>query len=217
MENAFRRFKSAIFPINPQLLKLKLSYFLIYSGKFWLSCNYWSSYFVHECLRKFSSCNSLVLVVSLHLHHLHPDNWLPTTINSVYMCHGHFHTGTHNYRFIQHQAQQNQIKQECWTNVSWTKTGFVADKLGIYKPIIITAGFLMGFIHLPILWLESAHRTHRAELNETIQLAGGPAALSSVSTTAVPSEYIFPILLLIRILGFIFLDASLTVTTLHYT
>jgi hypothetical protein len=52
-----------------------------------------------------------------------------------------------------------------------------------------------------------------AELNETIQLAGGPALTSVVSSTAaaVPSEYIFPILLLIRILGFLFLDATLTV------
>ena len=88
----------------------------------------------------------------------------------------------------------------------------MADKLGIYKPIIITAGFLMGFIHLPILWLESAHRTHVAELNETIQLAGAPLSSMNSSVAAVPSEYIFPILLLIRILGFVFLDAALTVT-----
>lgn len=89
----------------------------------------------------------------------------------------------------------------------------MADKLGIYKAIIIGAGFLTGFIHLPLLWLESAHKIHVAELNETIQLAGGPALTSVVSSTAaaVPSEYILPILLLIRILGFLFLDATLTV------
>lgn len=93
----------------------------------------------------------------------------------------------------------------------------MADKLGIYKPIIIAAGFLMGFIHLPLLWLESAHKIHVAELNETIQLAGGPPPSVSSTAAAVPSEYIFPILLLIRILGFLFLDAALTVNTyLHF-
>lgn len=87
--------------------------------------------------------------------------------------------------------------------------GFVADKLGIYKPIIITAGFIMGFIQLPILWLESAHKIHVAERNETVQLAGN-ATLAPSSNAAVPRDYIFPILLMIRIFGFIFMDAALT-------
>lgn len=91
------------------------------------------------------------------------------------------------------------------------RSGFVADKLGIYKPIIITAGFIMGFIHLPILWLESMHKIHLAERNETIQLTGNATlATTHSSNSAMPSNYIFPILLMIRIFAFIFMDAALT-------
>lgn len=89
-----------------------------------------------------------------------------------------------------------------------TLTGFVADKLGIYKAIIITGSLFLGFVHLPMLWLESVHRSQQhvvVEHNESIQLAANTTQLPS----ALPSEYIFPILLLIRILGYMGMDASL--------
>ena len=71
----------------------------------------------------------------------------------------------------------------------------------------------MGFAHLPVLWLESVHRSqsHVVEHNESIQLAaGGSSAVQLPSTNSVlPSEYLFPILLLVRIGGFIGMDAAL--------
>ncbi|KAK4002760.1 major facilitator superfamily domain-containing protein 6-A [Daphnia magna] len=158
MEAAFLYIKSAIFPINLELLKLKVIYFLFYSSLF--------------------SSMPYVSIISTQIV---------------------------NY-------QQLSIIFSCATVISTVGpivTGFVADKLGIYKPIIITAGFIMGFIQLPILWLESAHKIHVAERNETVQLAGN-ATLAPSSNAAVPRDYIFPILLMIRIFGFIFMDAALT-------
>ncbi|XP_059350646.1 major facilitator superfamily domain-containing protein 6-A-like [Daphnia carinata] len=158
MEAAFLYVKSAIFPINLELLKLKTIYFLFYSSLF-ASLPY-------------------VSIISTQIV---------------------------NY-------QQLSIIFSCVTVISTVGpivTGFVADKLGIYKPIIITAAFIVGFIQLPILWLETAHKIHVAERNDTVQLAGN-VTLAPSSNAAVPRDYIFPILLMIRVVGFIFFDAATT-------
>ncbi|KAI9562166.1 hypothetical protein GHT06_013131 [Daphnia sinensis] len=158
MEAAFLYIKSAIFPINLELLKLKVIYFLFYSSLF--------------------SSMPYVSIISTQIV---------------------------NY-------QQLSIIFFCTTVISTVGpivTGFVADKLGIYKPIIITAGFITGFIYLPILWLETAHKIHVAERNETVQLAGN-VTLTPSSNASVPQDYIFPILLMIRIFAYIFMDAAMT-------
>lgn len=62
--------------------------------------------------------------------------------------------------------------------------GFVADKVGNYKLILMGLTLVGGLVYLPVLWLQAQH-----ERDEKL-------------------DYIFPILLIIRLFGFLVFDAS---------
>lgn len=95
MEAAFLYIKSAIFPINLELLKLKVIYFLFYSCKLTNLSDLHINSFINF------SYVSIVFIDALRLHHLYPNRQLSAIVYHLFLCYSYFNSGTHRHRFLQ--------------------------------------------------------------------------------------------------------------------
>lgn len=89
----------------------------------------------------------------------------------------------------------------------------MADKLGIYKATIILGSCVGCFINLLMIWLESEHKSYTTGFNETIHLAMGEPNQTNYPTDIDGGDgggWIFPVLLIVRVLGFLGMDAAFT-------
>ena len=98
--------------------------------------------------------------------------------------------------------------------------GFLADKVGNYKIILICTVLLGGLIHLPVAWLMPKNQSNHyynatnCDLPESMQNSSSNVTtfLENCSQNLQPIQeiYIFPILMAIRILGFFAVDSTNT-------
>ena len=94
----------------------------------------------------------------------------------------------------------------------------MADKVGNYKIILICTVLLGGFVHLPVVWLIPKHQSQynynatNCDLPENMQNSSSNATsfLENCSQQSKQENYVFPILMAIRILGFFAVDSTNT-------
>jgi len=93
-------------------------------------------------------------------------------------------------------------------------TGFVADKLGNYKMLLVFSILLGGFIYVPVpLLLHDFEELSAVSLKDNNESRTVNESLNNQTETpwksSVPQySYTFPVLLIIRLLGFISWDAT---------
>ena len=148
---------------------------------------------------------------ALRLAHIHENNRLQTTSHYVLLCASYFYNDTNynRYRLYLHSCLYLLSKFNSHFHLL---TGFVADKIGNYKLLLVFSILLGGFIYAPIPWLLNDFEVLSDEAfrngisNETIQ-----NETQQITRSLVPQyDYTFPILLIIRLLGFISWDATNT-------
>ncbi len=150
---SFERLKGLLcFPINPFLLKLKLTYFLIYSCKstFLILCRpfYYPTFLTYKlcivwiAVFTYTSLISTQIISYQELAIIHAGVPACSILGPI---------------FIGNNTIQYQINSVLISFLQ--KLGFVADKLGNYKLILMILTFLGGLVYLPVLWLQSQHQT----------------------------------------------------------
>jgi hypothetical protein len=86
-------------------------------------------------------------------------------------------------------------------------TGFVADKIGNYKTVLIATLLLNAVTYLSVLWLELDHQSYSVGgSNQTNSSANNSVVSTDSSITQ--SSYTFPILLVVRLLAFYAFDTT---------
>ncbi len=94
-------------------------------------------------------------------------------------------------------------------------TGFLADKFGNYKSFLVFTSLLGGFIHLPILCLLAQQKSsHEPSINSThdmlldVSVTNNSTNQTYTNSSLTHFDYTFPVLMVIRILGYFAMDAS---------
>ena len=89
---------------------------------------------------------------ALRLAHIHENNRLTTTSHYVLLCASYFYNDTNynRYRLYLHSCLYLLSKFNSHFHLL---TGFVADKIGNYKLLLVFSILLGGFIYAPIPWL----------------------------------------------------------------
>lgn len=96
------------------------------------------------------------------------------------------------------------------------RTGFIADKIGNYKIILISTTLLGGFIHLPILWMIPRQKRQSAFSNDTFlnetfnahNLTGYETSETTKASELYNNYVIFSSIMVIRFLGFFAVDST---------
>ena len=83
----------------------------------------------------------------------------------------------------------------------------MADKIGNYKTILTIALLSSSLAFLPVLWLESDRRNNEDIRNNQTNCSADSKVYVSTSSV-LQSTYTFPILLVVRLLGFYCFDAT---------
>lgn len=86
-------------------------------------------------------------------------------------------------------------------SISWL--GFIGDKIGNYKPIIIVTSLLSGFVQIPLLLLDPIQFEERPSSNNSL-------STEENSAPSVQSSYAIPLMFVIRLLGFVGIDGTLS-------
>ncbi len=87
--------------------------------------------------------------------------------------------------------------------------GFVADKIGNYKTILTITLLLSSLAFLPVLWLESDRRNNDdIRNNQTSNCSADATNLPATASSVLQITYTFPILLVVRLLGFYAFDTT---------
>ena len=92
-------------------------------------------------------------------------------------------------------------------------TGFVADKMGNYKMLLVCSILLGGFIYVPVPWLlhgfeELSAVSQQANDSKPVNESLNNQTETTWSSSVPQYSYTFPVLLIIRLLGFISWDAT---------
>lgn len=90
------------------------------------------------------------------------------------------------------------------------KLGFLADKLGNYKIILMIYIFLAGFTMWSIIWLPHDYENFLMTVNQNNNYSSNISKrhIENIEESFSPNAFTFPVLFIIRMLGFFLMDST---------